>query len=178
MSVPNEMLWAVISFFRRWRQHLYRCTSRGRWDLTVRPSALWLRNHHWRCPLSGPLGPDNLISNDFLSKDYLYIQIIKTEPSTDSLRIPYPVRRRHNLGASKGADIADINGDGLLAYFRHGHVARSLPTRLKPSHYFPRIGDKFQFHKTHGYNYQFSSKYAPRQQWRRTIQWEGPDCQM
>lgn len=93
--------------------------------------------------------PDIFISNDFFEKDYLYINN-QDGTFTESLESAM----RSISAASMGADIADINGDGLLDIF----VTDMLPeptTRLKQVTTFENW-DKFQFNKTHGYHYQFS----------------------
>ncbi|SEF55949.1 VCBS repeat-containing protein [Algoriphagus boritolerans] len=93
--------------------------------------------------------PDIFISNDFFEKDYLYLNN-QDGTFTESLESSM----RSISAASMGADIADINGDGLLDIF----VTDMLPepqTRLKQVTTFENW-DKFQFNKTHGYHYQFS----------------------
>lgn len=93
--------------------------------------------------------PDIFISNDFFEKDYLYINN-QDGTFTESLES----HMRSLSAASMGADIADLNGDGLLDIF----VTDMLPepaTRLKQVTTFENW-DKFQFNKTHGYHYQFS----------------------
>lgn len=93
--------------------------------------------------------PDIFISNDFFEKDYLYINN-QDGTFTESLESAM----RSISAASMGADIADINGDGLLDIF----VTDMLPepqVRLKQVTTFENW-DKFQFNKTHGYHYQFS----------------------
>ncbi len=93
--------------------------------------------------------PDIFISNDFFEKDYLYINN-QDGTFTESLE----KSMRSISAASMGADIADINGDGLLDIF----VTDMLPepqTRLKQVTTFENW-DKFQFNKTHSYHYQFS----------------------
>jgi hypothetical protein len=93
--------------------------------------------------------PDIFISNDFFEKDYLYINN-QDGTFTESLE----KSMRSISAASMGADIADINGDGLLDIF----VTDMLPEpqeRLKQVTTFENW-DKFKFNKTHGYHYQFS----------------------
>ncbi|MEB2775669.1 VCBS repeat-containing protein [Algoriphagus sp. D3-2-R+10] len=93
--------------------------------------------------------PDIFISNDFFERDYLYINN-QDGTFTESLESSM----RSISAASMGADIADINGDGLLDIF----VTDMLPepqARLKQVTTFENW-DKFQFNKTHGYHYQFS----------------------
>ncbi|GAB2479741.1 VCBS repeat-containing protein [Algoriphagus taiwanensis] len=93
--------------------------------------------------------PDIFISNDFFEKDYLYINN-QDGTFTESLES----YMRSISAASMGADIADMNGDGLLDIF----VTDMLPepqTRLKQVTTFENW-DKFQFNKQHGYHYQFS----------------------
>ncbi|WP_225586833.1 VCBS repeat-containing protein [Algoriphagus sp. Y33] len=93
--------------------------------------------------------PDIFISNDFFEKDYLYINN-QDGTFTESLE----KSMRSISAASMGADIADINGDGLLDIF----VTDMLPepqSRLKQVTTFENW-DKFKFNKTHGYHYQFS----------------------
>jgi hypothetical protein len=58
--------------------------------------------------------PDIFISNDFFEKDYLYINN-QDGTFTESLESSM----RSISAASMGADIADINGDGLLDIFCH-----------------------------------------------------------
>ena len=92
---------------------------------------------------------DIFISNDFFERDYLYINN-QDGTFTESLES----HMRSISAASMGADIADLNGDGLLDIF----VTDMLPepsTRLKQVTTFENW-DKFQFNKTHGYHYQFS----------------------
>ncbi|WP_339751216.1 VCBS repeat-containing protein [Algoriphagus aquimarinus] len=93
--------------------------------------------------------PDIFISNDFFEKDYLYINN-QDGTFTESLESSM----RSISAASMGADIADINGDGLLDIF----VTDMLPEpqqRLKQVTTFENW-DKFKFNKTHGYHYQYS----------------------
>lgn len=93
--------------------------------------------------------PDIFISNDFFERDYLYLNN-QDGTFTESLESSM----RSISAASMGADIADINGDGLLDIF----VTDMLPqaqTRLKQVTTFENW-DKFQFNKTHGYHYQYS----------------------
>ncbi|MFC5626004.1 VCBS repeat-containing protein [Algoriphagus winogradskyi] len=93
--------------------------------------------------------PDIFISNDFFEKDYLYINN-QDGTFTESLE----TAMRSISAASMGADIADINGDGMLDIF----VTDMLPEpqqRLKQITTFENW-DKFKFNKTHGYHYQFS----------------------
>lgn len=93
--------------------------------------------------------PDIFISNDFFEKDYLYINN-QNGTFTESMESSM----RSISAASMGADIADINGDGLLDIF----VTDMLPepqVRLKQVTTF-ESWDKFQFNKTHSYHYQFS----------------------
>ncbi|MBN7813891.1 VCBS repeat-containing protein [Algoriphagus pacificus] len=93
--------------------------------------------------------PDIFISNDFFEKDYLYINN-QDGTFTESLESSM----RSISAASMGADIADINGDGLLDIFVTDMLPE-IPTRLKQVTTFENW-DKFQFNKTHGYHYQFS----------------------
>ncbi|WP_026953238.1 VCBS repeat-containing protein [Algoriphagus mannitolivorans] len=93
--------------------------------------------------------PDIFISNDFFEKDYLYLNN-QDGTFTEALES----QMRSISAASMGADIADMNGDGLLDIF----VTDMLPepsTRLKQVTTFENW-DKFQFNKLHGYHYQFS----------------------
>ena len=93
--------------------------------------------------------PDIFISNDFFEKDYLYINN-QDGTFTESLESAM----RSISAASMGADIADINGDGLLDIF----VTDMLPEpmdRLKQVTTFENW-DRFQFNKNYGYHYQFS----------------------
>ena len=93
--------------------------------------------------------PDIFISNDFFEKDYLYINN-QDGTFTESLESSM----RSISAASMGADIADINGDGLLDIFVTDMLPEP-PTRLKQVTTF-ESWDKYQFNKTHGYHYQFS----------------------
>ncbi len=93
--------------------------------------------------------PDIFISNDFFERDYLYINN-QDGTFTESLE----KSMRSISAASMGADIADINGDGLLDIF----VTDMLPepqNRLKQVTTFENW-DKFIFNKNHGYHYQYS----------------------
>lgn len=93
--------------------------------------------------------PDIFVSNDFFEKDYLYINN-QDGTFTETLESSM----RSISAASMGADIADINGDGLLDIF----VADMLPEpqeRLKQVTTFENWS-KFLFNKEHGYHYQFS----------------------
>lgn len=93
--------------------------------------------------------PDIFISNDFFERDYLYIN---NQDGTFSEQLESAMRS--TSAASMGADIADLNGDGLLDIF----VTDMLPnseTRLKQVTTFENW-DNFQFNKTHGYHYQYS----------------------
>jgi hypothetical protein len=93
--------------------------------------------------------PDIFISNDFFERDYLYINN-QDGTFTESLESSM----RSISAASMGADIADINGDGLLDIFVTDMLPES-PTRLKQITTFENW-DKFQFNKTHSYHYQYS----------------------
>ncbi len=96
--------------------------------------------------------PDIFISNDFFEKDYLYIN---NQDGTFTECLESAMRTIS--AASMGADIADINGDGLLDIF----VTDMLPepaVRLKQVTTFENW-DKFQFNKTHGYHYQNSRNH-------------------
>lgn len=93
--------------------------------------------------------PDIFISNDFFERDYLYLNN-QDGTFTESLESSM----RSISAASMGADIADINGDGLLDIFVTDMIPESQ-TRLKQVTTF-ESWDKFQFNKTHGYHYQFS----------------------
>ncbi|MBM3426769.1 MAG: VCBS repeat-containing protein, partial [Bacteroidetes bacterium] len=93
--------------------------------------------------------PDIFISNDFFEKDYLYINN-QDGTFTESLESSM----RSLSAASMGADIADLNGDGLLDIFVTDMLPEP-PARLKQVTTFENW-DKFQFNKTHGYHYQFS----------------------
>jgi hypothetical protein len=93
--------------------------------------------------------PDIFISNDFFERDYLYINN-QDGTFTESLESSM----RSISAASMGADIADINGDGLLDIFVTDMLPESL-TRLKQITTFENW-DKFQFNKTHSYHYQYS----------------------
>lgn len=93
--------------------------------------------------------PDIFISNDFFEKDYLYINN-QDGTFTESLE----TAMRSISAASMGADIADINGDGLLDIFVTDMLPET-PQRLKQVTTFENW-DNFQFNKTHGYHYQFS----------------------
>ena len=93
--------------------------------------------------------PDIFISNDFFEKDYLYINN-QDGTFTETLESSM----RSISAASMGAEIADINGDGLLDIF----VADMLPEpqeKLKQVTTFENWS-KFLFNKEHGYHYQFS----------------------
>ncbi|MFC4871707.1 VCBS repeat-containing protein [Negadavirga shengliensis] len=92
---------------------------------------------------------DIFISNDFFERDYLYINN-QDGTFTESLES----YMRSISAASMGADIADINNNGLLDIF----VTDMLPEpqeRLKQITTFENW-DKFQFNKTHGYHYQYT----------------------
>ncbi len=93
--------------------------------------------------------PDIFISNDFFEKDYLYLNN-QDGTFTESLE----ASMRSISAASMGADIADINGDGLLDIFVTDMLPEPL-SRLKQVTTFENW-DKFQFNKTHSYHYQFS----------------------
>lgn len=93
--------------------------------------------------------PDIFISNDFFERDYLYINN-QDGTFTESLELSM----RSISAASMGADIADINGDGLLDIFVTDMIPESQ-SRLKQVITFENW-DKYQFNKTHGYHYQFS----------------------
>ncbi|WP_297336777.1 VCBS repeat-containing protein [Algoriphagus sp.] len=93
--------------------------------------------------------PDIFISNDFFERDYLYLNN-QDGTFTESLESAM----RSISAASMGADIADINGDGLLDIFVTDMLPEPLP-RLKQVTTFENW-DRFQFNKTHGYHYQFS----------------------
>lgn len=93
--------------------------------------------------------PDIFISNDFFERDYLYINN-QDGTFTESLESAM----RSISAASMGADIADINGDGLLDIFVTDMLPEPLE-RLKQVTTFENW-DKFQFNKNHGYHYQYS----------------------
>ena len=93
--------------------------------------------------------PDIFISNDFFERDYLYIN---NQDGTFTESVESSMRSLS--AASMGADIADMNGDGLLDIFVTDMLPEP-PTRLKQVTTFENW-DKFQFNKTHGYHYQFS----------------------
>ena len=93
--------------------------------------------------------PDIFISNDFFERDYLYIN---NQDGTFTESVESSMRSLS--AASMGADIADLNGDGLLDIFVTDMLPEP-PTRLKQVTTFENW-DKFQFNKTHGYHYQFS----------------------
>ena len=99
--------------------------------------------------VNGDSWPDIFISNDFFEKDYLYINN-QDGTFTESLESSM----RSISATSMGADIADINGDGLLDIFVTDMLPES-PERLKQITTFENW-DKFQFNKTHGYHYQLS----------------------
>jgi len=92
---------------------------------------------------------DIFISNDFFEKDYLYINN-KDGTFSESME----EQMRSISAASMGADIADINNNGLLDIF----VTDMLPEpkdRLKQITTF-EDWDRFQHNKTHGYHYQYN----------------------
>lgn len=93
--------------------------------------------------------PDIFISNDFFERDYLYINN-QDGTFTESLESSM----RSISAASMGADIADINGDGMLDIFVTDMIPYSQ-SRLKQVTTFENW-DKYQFNKIHGYHYQFS----------------------
>ncbi|TDQ14697.1 VCBS repeat protein [Algoriphagus boseongensis] len=93
--------------------------------------------------------PDIFISNDFFERDYLYLN---NQDGTFTESIESSMRSLS--AASMGADIADINGDGLLDIFVTDMLPEP-PTRLKQVTTFENW-DKFQFNKQHGYHYQYS----------------------
>jgi hypothetical protein len=93
--------------------------------------------------------PDIFISNDFFEKDYLYINN-QDGTFTESLESSM----RSISAASMGADIADVNGDGLQDIFVTDMLPEPL-VRVKQVTTFENW-DKFQFNKTHGYHYQLS----------------------
>nr|WP_254423416.1 VCBS repeat-containing protein [Algoriphagus sp. A40] len=93
--------------------------------------------------------PDIFISNDFFERDYLYIN------NQDGTFTESAEQAMRSLSTSSmGADIADINGDGLLDIFVTDMLPQPLP-RMKQVTMFDNW-DKFQFNKNHGYHYQFS----------------------
>ena len=93
--------------------------------------------------------PDIFVSNDFFERDYLYINN-QDGTFTESLESSM----RSISATSMGADIADINEDGLLDIFVTDMLPES-PTRLKQITTFENW-DKFQFNKTHSYHHQYS----------------------
>ncbi|GAA0877938.1 VCBS repeat-containing protein [Algoriphagus jejuensis] len=93
--------------------------------------------------------PDIFISNDFFEKDYLYLNN-QNGTFTESMESSM----RSISAASMGADIADIDGDGLLDIFVTDMLPEPL-SRLKQVTTFENW-DKFQFNKTHSYHYQYS----------------------
>ncbi len=92
---------------------------------------------------------DIFISNDFFERDYLYINN-KDGTFTESLE----TQMRAISAASMGADIADIDNNGLLDIF----VTEMLPEpqqRLKQITTF-ESWDRFQFNVQHGYHNQYT----------------------
>jgi enediyne biosynthesis protein E4 len=92
---------------------------------------------------------DIFISNDFFERDYLYLNN-QDGTFTESLES----HMRSTSAASMGADIADINNNGLLDIF----VTEMLPEpqeRLKQITTF-ESWDKFQCNVDHGYHYQYT----------------------
>ncbi|MBL7873494.1 MAG: VCBS repeat-containing protein [Cyclobacteriaceae bacterium] len=93
--------------------------------------------------------PDIYVSNDFFERDYFYIN---NQDGTFSERLEDLVREI-SLG-SMGADLADINNDGLPELF----VTEMLPAddaRLKTTSQF-ETWDKYQSAVDQGYYHQFS----------------------
>jgi enediyne biosynthesis protein E4 len=93
--------------------------------------------------------PDIFISNDFFERDYLYINN-RDGTFTESLTSSMP----SISAASMGADIADVNNDGLLDIF----VTDMLPEddyRLKQITTFENW-DKFTYNYSNGYHYQLT----------------------
>ncbi len=93
--------------------------------------------------------PDIYVSNDFFEKDYFYIN---NQDGTFSERLEEMVREI-SLG-SMGADLADINNDGLPEIF----VTEMLPAddgRLKTTSQF-ETWDKYKSAVDQGYYHQFS----------------------
>lgn len=93
--------------------------------------------------------PDIYVSNDFFERDYLYVNN-KDGTFTESLE---EMMREISLG-SMGADIADINNDGLPEVF----VTEMLPEsddRLKTTTQF-ETWDKYVAAVNQGYYHQFS----------------------
>jgi enediyne biosynthesis protein E4 len=92
---------------------------------------------------------DIFISNDFFERDYLYIN---NQDGTFSEQMTQYLKS--TSAASMGADIADINNNGLLDIF----VTEMLPepiTRLKQITTF-ESWDKFQFNVSHDYHFQYT----------------------
>jgi len=119
-----------------------------------------------------PLGPVYSLSPmKFSSKGYLYIN--NQDGTFHWNRLESSCAR--SRPASMGADIADINGDGIIGIFSSTDMLPDPPTRLKASHTF-EIGYKVQFNKTHGYHYQFSRNMLHVNNWRRTFSENGSDC--
>jgi len=93
--------------------------------------------------------PDIYVSNDFFERDYLYLN-----QQDGAFREVLEERFRSISAASMGADMADINNDGLPEIF----VTDMLPgdnRRLKTKTTF-EDWDKYQYNLTNGYYHQFT----------------------
>lgn len=93
--------------------------------------------------------PDIYISNDFFERDYLYIN-----NKNGTFKECLTEQMLSISGASMGADLADINNDGLADIF----VTEMLPadpTRLKTVTTFENW-DRYQYSLSNGYYHQFT----------------------
>jgi hypothetical protein len=93
--------------------------------------------------------PDVYVSNDFFERDYIYMN-----NGDGTFREELPKQMPSISAASMGADLADINNDGLLDLF----VTEMLPEhdyRLKTSTTFDNW-DRYQYSVQNDYHHQFT----------------------
>ena len=91
--------------------------------------------------------PDLFIGNDYIEPDFIYIN-----QKDGSFRDEYFSSVRHSSQNTMGADIADINGDGLLDIFSLDMIAAD-PVRYKELMHVMQL-DRYQILATYGYGHQ------------------------
>ena len=98
--------------------------------------------------LNGDLWPDLYISNDFYERDYLYIN-----QGNGTFKEEIEQRVEHMSLASMGADMADINNDGLSEIFTT-EMLPSEDARLKATTQFENY-NVYQLHQERGFYHQY-----------------------
>ncbi len=98
--------------------------------------------------VNGDLWPDLYISNDFYERDYLYIN-----QGNGTFKEEIEQRVEHLSLASMGADMADINNDGLPEIFTT-EMLPSEDARLKATTQFENY-NIYQLHQERGFYHQY-----------------------